>query len=97
VYQSMLQEDDGLTFAALAGARYRTTFTVARVGAELTLSADVNGDGYPEFARERFVLVLHGAVPEEAYLDDTMIIGSGGRFEIPNRGFRFSFSCMVPE
>jgi alpha-glucosidase len=97
VYQSMLQEDDGLTFAALAGARYRTTFTVARVGAELTLSADVNGDGYPEFARERFVLVLHGAVPEEANLDDTMIIGSGGRFEIPNRGFRFSFSCMVPE
>ena len=64
VYHSMLQEDDGLTFAALHGARYRTTFTVARAGAELTLNADVSGDGYPEFARERFVLVLHGAAPE---------------------------------
>ena len=97
VYQSMLQEDDGLTFAALAGARYRTTFALTRAGAELTLSADVSGEGYPEFARERFVLVLHGAVPEEAHLDGTAIVGSGGRFEIPNRGVRFSFSCIVSE
>jgi alpha-glucosidase len=97
VYQSMLQEDDGLTFAALEGARYRTAFTLARAGAELTLNAGVSGDGYPEFIRERFVLVLHGAAPEEAYLDDTMIIGNGGRFEIPNSGVGFSFSCIVPE
>jgi alpha-glucosidase len=96
VYQSMLQEDDGLTFAALEGARYRTAFTLARAGAELTLNAGVSGDGYPEFIRERFVLVLHGAAPEEAYLDDTMIIASGGRFEIPNRGVGFGFSCIVP-
>ena len=27
-YHSMLQEDDGLTFAALDGACYRTTFEV---------------------------------------------------------------------
>jgi hypothetical protein len=26
-----------------------------------------------------------------------MIIGSGGRFEVPNRGTGFSFSCTVPE
>jgi alpha-glucosidase len=93
----MLQEDDGLTFAALEGARYRTAFTLARVGAGLTLDAEVSGDGYPEFNRDRFVLVLHGAAPEEAYLDDAMIIGSGGRFEIPNIGVRFSFSCTVTE
>ena len=91
----MLQEDDGLTFAALEGARYRTTFTLARAGAKLTLDAEVTGDGYPEFTRDRFVLVLHGAAPEEAYIDDAMIIGSAGRFEIPNRGVRFSFSCTV--
>jgi alpha-glucosidase len=97
VYHSMLQEDDGLTFAALHGARYRTSFTVTRAAGELTLNAEVSGNGYPEFARVRFVLVLHGTAPEEASLDDTMIIGSGGRFEVPNRGTGFSFSCTVPE
>jgi alpha-glucosidase len=97
-YQSMLQEDDGLTFAALHGARYRTIFTVVRAGAELTLNADVSGNGYPEFARERFVLVLHGAAPpEEAQLDDVLIIGTDGRFEIPNGGVGFHFSCTVTE
>jgi len=40
---------------------------------------------------------LHGAAPEEARLDDTMIIGIAGRFEVPNRGTGFGFSCMVPE
>ena len=84
VYHSMLQEDDGLSFAALQDVRYRTTFTVARAGAELTLNAHVSGNGYPEFARERFVLVLHGTAPEEARLDDVMVIGSDGRFEITN-------------
>ena len=97
VHQSMLQEDDGLTFAAQEGARYRTAFTLLRAGGELTLKAEVSGDGYPEFARERFVLVLHGATPEEASLDDTMIIGTGGRFEIPNDGVGFSFRCMVTQ
>jgi alpha-glucosidase len=95
VYHSMLQEDDGLSFAALQDVRYRTNFTVARAGADLTLNADVSGHGYPEFARKRFVLVLHGTAPEEARLDDVTIIGSDGRFEIPNEGGGFSFSCMV--
>jgi alpha-glucosidase len=97
VYHSMLQEDDGLTFAALQDARYRTNFTVVRAGAALTLSADVGGDGYPEFARERFVLVLHGTAPEEARLDGAMIIGTDGRFEIPNEGVGFTFRCTVTE
>ncbi len=97
VYRSMLQEDDGLTFAALQGSRYRTTFIVERAGAELTVNAEVSGSGYPEFARERFLLVLHGAAPEEASLDDTVTVGTAGRFEVPNRGAGFSFSCTVQE
>jgi alpha-glucosidase len=96
-YRSVLQEDDGLTFAALRGARYRTTFAVERAGAELTVKAEVSGDGYPEFRRERFVLVLHGAPPDTGRLDDAMITGSNGRFEIPNRGSDFSFGCTVSE
>jgi alpha-glucosidase len=97
IHRAMLQEDDGLTFAALQGARYRTTLSVARAGGELRLSAEVSGRGYPEFARKRFVVVLHGAAPDEASLDDTMINGTGGRFEIPNEGVGFSFRCMVTE
>ena len=95
VYDSMLQEDDGLTFAALRGARYRTTFTVERSGTELTLHAEVSGNGYPEFARKRFVLVFHGATLDAARLDGSVIIGSNGRFAIPNSGTGFAFTCTV--
>jgi alpha-glucosidase len=94
-YHSMLQEDDGLTFAALRGARYRTRFAVERASAELTIKAEVSGDGYPEFRRERFVLVLHGAAPDTGQLDDVVISGTDGRFEIPNSGSGFSFGCTV--
>ena len=92
---SRLQEDDGLTFAALQGALYRTTFTVERAGAELTINAEVSGNGFPEFARQHFVVVLHGAAPDAATLDDVMIIGTNGRFEIPNTGTGFTFACTV--
>jgi len=95
VYDSMLQEDDGLTFAALRGAVYRTTFTVERSGTELTLNAEVSGNGYPEFARKRFVLVFHGATLDAARLDGSVIIGSNGRFAIPNSGTGFAFTCTV--
>jgi alpha-glucosidase len=97
VYYSRLQEDDGLTFAALRGARYHTTFTVERAASELTLRAEVSGDGYPEFSRERLVLVLHGAAPDAGRLDEDLITGTNGRFEIPNRGTSFTFACTVPQ
>ncbi len=95
VYSSMLQEDDGLTFAALRDARYRTTFTVERAGTQLTVKAEVSGDGYPEFVRERFLLVLHGEAPDAATLDDVMITGTNGRFDIANTGTGFTFACTV--
>jgi alpha-glucosidase len=97
VYDSMVQEDDGLTLAASRGARYRTTFAVERAAGQLTVKAEVSGDGYPEFRRDRFVLVLHGAAPDTGQLDDDMINGTNGRFEIPNRGASFTFGCTVTE
>ena len=97
VYDSMVQEDDGLTLAASRGARYRTTFAVERAAGQLTVRAEVSGDGYPEFRRERFVLVLHGAAPDTGQLDDDVINGTNGRFEIPNRGTSFTFGCTVTE
>ena len=97
VSHSTLQEDDGVSFAAVRGARYRTTFTVERAGTELTINAEVSGEGFPQFARQSLVLVLHGAAPDAGSLDDVTIIGTNGRFEIPNAGTGFSFTCTVPE
>ena len=91
----MLQEDDGLTFAALDGARYRTTFEVTRSGDRMTLQAEVEGDGYPEFAREAFHLVVHGADPQTVRLDGTTIPRTDGFFRLANRGTGFTVAMGV--
>jgi hypothetical protein len=41
--------------------------------------------------------MLHGAAPDMGQLDDDMINGTNGRFEIPNRGTSFTFGCTVTE
>ena len=87
---SRLQEDDGLTLAALEGAHRRTTFTVQRRGGEVTLEAETAGDGYPEFAREAFELVLHGAAPAAVEVDGTRTPVTDGRVRIANAGAPFS-------
>ena len=81
-HRSFLQEDDGETTAALDGARYRTAFAVTRRGARVTVRAEVEGDGYPEFAREGFVLVVHGA-------------GAERRQEIANAGTGFEVEIEI--
>jgi alpha-glucosidase len=85
-HRSLLQEDDGLTTAALDGARVRTTFTLTRAGESVTLRAEAEGDGYPEFAREAFHLVLHGAEPDVVTVDGDSVPVAGGRVVIPNAG-----------
>jgi alpha-glucosidase len=85
-HSSFLQEDDGLTFAALEGARYRTTFTVTRRGSDVTVRGDVVGDGYPEFRRTDFHLVVHGAAPSTVDLDGRTVPADGGRFVLANAG-----------
>jgi alpha-glucosidase len=89
-HRSFLQEDDGLTFAARDGARYRTTFEVARHGDRVTLRAEVDGDGYPEFAREAFVLVVHGAAPATVTVDGEALAVRDGRVAIANAGTGFA-------
>lgn len=56
-YTSQLHEDDGLT---VGGGFLRTTITVIRSGEVVTVRTETAGDGYPEHARERFELVVHG-------------------------------------
>jgi alpha-glucosidase len=94
--RSLLQEDDGLTFAALDGARYRTTFEVVREGARVTLRAEVDGDGYPEFARDAFHLVVHGADVETVTVDGAAVGARDRRFAIPNLGSGFTAQLDVP-
>ncbi len=89
-HTSMLQEDDGLTFAALDGACYRTTFDLERAGDQIHVRASVGGQGYPEFARERFTLVLHGADPATIRADGVDVTGEAGRFVLPNSGAPFN-------
>jgi alpha-glucosidase len=89
-HTSLLQEDDGLTFDALQGARYRTTFQVTRTGNHLTLRADVQGNGYPAFAREQFHLIVHGAQPDTIHVAGTPVRAADGRFVLPNVGDSFT-------
>ena len=80
----------------LDGACYRTTFTLICSGDQLSVRAETTGDGYPEFAREQFTLVVHGAEPQTARLDGDEISGSDGRFVLPNAGGGFTLELAVP-
>ena len=94
-HQSLLQEDDGLTTAALEGGRLRTTFRVARDGSRVAIEARVDGDGYLEFAREEFHLVVHGAAPARVTIDGTPAQERDGRFVIANAGVGFTAELTV--
>jgi alpha-glucosidase len=94
-HRSLLQEDDGLTFAALEGARYRTTFEVTRSGRRLSLRADVSGDGYAEFVREAFHLVVHGATPDTVRLDGAELRLTRQHFVLPSSGTGFTVELDV--
>jgi alpha-glucosidase len=85
-HRSLLQEDDGLTFAADRGQRYRTELTLTRAGNRLELRADVDGGGYPEFAREEFRLVVHGTQPASVRLDGEDVRAVDDAFRLPNAG-----------
>lgn len=85
-YDSLLVEDDGLTFAALDGHRLRTELTVERAGDVVTLTAEVGGEGFPQFRRETFRLVVHGARPAVVRLDGADVAAENGAFPLPNAG-----------
>ena len=92
VHHSLLQEDDGLTTAALSGARWRSDLTLRRDGSRVVLQCSVTGAGYPEFAREAFDLVIHGASPERVEHRGTHLPVIDGHVRLPNRGESFTVS-----
>ena len=93
-WTSFLQEDDGVTTAAARGARVRTTLRLTRAAGRVVLQADVEGEGYPEFARERFELVLHGPPPAGVRLDGHPVPVSA-RVTVPNTGGGFRVELDV--
>jgi alpha-glucosidase len=94
-HDSLLQEDDGLTTAALDGQRYRTAFHVTRRAGNVEVEATVDGHGYPEFARDAFELVVHGATPRAMSVNGNRFVPQGGRVVIPNSGEPFTVKFAV--
>ena len=94
-HTSTLVEDDGLTFASADGAHVRSTFTLTRSAGQVTVSVDVSGNGYPEFAREAFRLVLHGARPAQVRVGDDTLTASDGGFRVPVAAEAFVASFQV--
>ena len=95
VYESELYEDDGLSFDFREGAAYTTTFRLHREGERLTLTAVTTGNGYAEFAREAFHLVVHGAAPETVILDGEEVGVEDGRFHLSNAGTGFELEMTL--
>jgi alpha-glucosidase len=62
---------------------------VTRAGSRITLGADVIGNGYPEFAREVFHLVLHGMDVDTVRIDGEDVGATDGRFVLPRAGVGF--------
>ena len=74
---SFVQEDDGLTFDALAGKLVRTTFAVTRAGSALTLKAASTGAGFAGFDRVGYDIVWHTPAGERR----ESIASTEGNFE----------------
>ncbi|WP_296667478.1 TIM-barrel domain-containing protein, partial [Demequina sp.] len=81
---SLLQEDDGLTFAARDGACVRTEISVARTGSTVTVAAAASGNGFSEFSRATIRLVIHGAEPGAVTIDGAELPTAESSVEFPN-------------
>ena len=93
--RSVMQEDDGLSNAALSGAFLRTTFTVTRRGNSLSVSWATSGNGFAEFRRSRFRFLLEGFAGDRVDFSGREIRVQSSQFECENRGEAGSFSFAL--
>jgi alpha-glucosidase len=84
-----------VTTAAADGAHVRTTCTVGRSGDRVDLRAVVTGDGFPDFARERFDVVVHGGRVVEARADGADVPAGGARLSLPTSSHGFELVLAV--
>jgi alpha-glucosidase len=94
-HTSLLVEDDGATTAAEGGAFRRTVFTLIRAGRTVAVQARTSGDGYPEFVRDEFVLVICGAHPNEVRIDGVDHRVTDARVRFINHGSDFDATFTV--
>jgi alpha-glucosidase len=92
--RSLLQEDDGTTFAFQRGAFYRTEFVLQRAGTNITLEAKVSGRGFPEFARKKFILKFHGA-PVTQLCHNGTPISIDNEWTLENSGAPFRLEFQI--
>ena len=59
------------------------------------VEATVDGHGYPEFARDTFQLVVHGATPRTMSVNGNRFVSQGGAVVIPNTGEPFTVKFAV--
>jgi alpha-glucosidase len=95
MHTSLLVEDDGATTAAEGGAFRCTDFTVTRAGRTVTVQARTSGDGYPEFVREEFSLVIRGGHPCEVRVDGVDHRVTDARVRFGNKGGDFDATFTV--
>ena len=79
-WTSELQEDDGLTYAALEDNRVRTSIRVVKNGKEVSVSGRVSGKGFAGFARKQFEIVWH--TTDERNGTRQIVANSGEDFSI---------------
>jgi alpha-glucosidase len=96
-FESMLQEDDGLTFAFRDGGYLRTRFLVKRSGSTVRLEAKSSGRGFPEFRRKQFRVVFHGAAVSNVRLNGAARVVDNGRCDVANAGEAMVLTMNVSE
>ena len=79
-WTSELQEDDGLTYAALEDNRVRTRIRVVRNGKDVSVSGRTTGKGFAGFARKQFEIVWH--TTDERNGTRQIVANSGEDFSI---------------
>lgn len=94
-FRSELREDDGLSNAHEEGAYLHTDFVVVRSEERLTVKATTRGDGFKEFKRQTFRLVVRGAPVGEVRVNGDLRDAPGGRVDFLNRGEAFSLEMSL--
>jgi alpha-glucosidase len=94
-HTSVLVEDDGVSTAAECGAFRRTVLSLRRDGHTVTVQARTCGDGYPEFVREEFVLIIRGAHPCEIRVDGVDHRVTDEQVRLRNHGGDFDATFTV--
>lgn len=93
IFESVLHEDDGISFGFRKHRFLRTTFSLTRKGGNMAITAKVAGGGFPEFRRKLFRLVFHGLVSGDVSVNGQTFELDGNCIVIPNTGREFKIEA----